>query len=464
MNNALRKTLAWFLTLMMLASALPLNILAEGSTPAEEVIPSSASAAEEGTPGVPVEGQSTEEQPSKDEIPTETQSLISVTSVVPSEDYYRTYIFWVDESIVAQQTVKEGETLLRPATPAKDGYLFDGWKVKNGDGVKPFEGFGVVTGITQTETVNVYASFRDVFYVFFVDNSGRIVATKSGKTGDAISTADVTFPVGATQAVTGWLLDGSAVDSVTLEASDVTLTARVEDGYWITFESNEGSYVAPAFYANSQTAVAPAAPQRPGYSFAGWFTDAELQNKADFGAITANTTLYAGWTAGSARYTVIHFQENADDNGYSYIESETKYNTVGSQTSATAKSYKGFTAEPITQAIIAGDGSTIVNVYYKRNVYEVKFYERSGRSWSEIKNYCITAKYGANISAKWPGGIWSVSPGGSVFQANIDVMPLDGASFYKTEQRSGSAEYYLEDLNGKYVLDHTDSGDRKSVV
>ena len=453
MKHALRKTLAWFLALMMLASALPLNILAEGATPAEEVTPSSAPAAEEGTPEEPAEGQ-----PSEDEIPAETQSLVNVTSVVPSEDNYRTYIFWVDESIVAQQTVKEGETLLRPATPAKEGYLFDGWKDgKDGSG-NPFEGFGVVTGITQTETVNIYASFRDVFYVFFKDNSGRIVATKSGKTGDVISTADVTFPVEATQAVTGWLLDGAAVDSVTLDASDVTLTARVEDGYWITFESNEGSYVAPAFYANSQTAAAPAAPQRPGYSFAGWFTDVELQSAADFGAITTNTTLYAKWTAGSASYTVIHFQENADDDGYSYVESETKSGTVGSQTNAAAKSYNGFTAQSITQAVIAGDGSTIVNVYYKRNVYEVKFYERSGRSWSEIASKRITAKYGANISAKWPGGTWNTTPGGSIFQANIDVMPLGGTSFYAASQGDASAYYYLEDLNGKYVLDHTDSG------
>ena len=456
MKHALRKTLAWFLALMMLASALPLNILAEGATPAEEVTPSSAPAAEEGTPEEPAE-----EQPSGDEIPAGSHSLTSVTSVVPSEDYYRTYVFWVDGSIVAQQTVKEGETLLRPATPVKDGFLFDGWKDSAGN---LFEGFGAVTGITQTETVNIYASFRDVFYVFFMDNSDRIVATKSGKAGEVISTADVTFPVGATQAVTGWLLDGAAVDSVTLEASDVTLTARVENGYWITFESNEGSYVAPAFYAESQTAAAPAAPQRPGYSFAGWFTEAELQNEADFAAINTNTTLYAKWTAGSASYTVIHFQENADDSDYSYVESEIKYDTVGNQTYATAKSYTGFTAEPITQATIAGDGSTIVNVYYKRNVYEVKFYKYYssgffGGKYKEDASLRITAKYGANISSKWPGGTWKVSANGTVFQANIDVMPLGGTSFYeKDSQGSGAAYYYLQDLNGNYVLDHTDTG------
>ena len=37
-------------------------------------------------------------------------------------------------------------------------------------------------------------------------------------------------------------------------------------------------------------------------------------------------------------------------------------------------------------------------------------------------------------------------------------MPLGGTSFYETSQYNGSAKYYLEDLNGNYVLDHTDTG------
>lgn len=37
-------------------------------------------------------------------------------------------------------------------------------------------------------------------------------------------------------------------------------------------------------------------------------------------------------------------------------------------------------------------------------------------------------------------------------------MPLGGAEFYERDQGSGKAYYYLEDLNGNYVLDHTDTG------
>ena len=68
-------------------------------------------------------------------------------------------------------------------------------------------------------------------------------------------------------------------------------------------------------------------------------------------------TLHAVWTANTdTRYTVIHWQENADDDEYSYAESETKTGTTGTQTNATAKSYTGFTAQTIAQQTIAGDG------------------------------------------------------------------------------------------------------------
>ena len=83
----------------------------------------------------------------------------------------------------------------------------------------------------------------------------------------------------------------------------------------------------------------------------------------------------------------------------------------------------------------------------------------------EIDSIRITAKYGANISKKWPGGLWATSPGGSTFQASIGTMPLGGDEFFKTSQGSAEAYYYLESLAGNYVLHHTDTGgDSSSIV
>ena len=406
------------------------------------------------------------------EITAASNTSASIRSIMPNEGVYVTFEFYAGEELVDTQIVKNGAgNVTEPKTPITEpGQKFVGWYVGN----TPFI-FGRVEGYTQSQTVRVEARYSDVYYVFFKDNTGRIVETKEGKTNDSIQTGDVTFPVRPTESITGWYTDkdctpANKVESVTLGDANVTLYAKVEEGYWITYDSEGGSYIQPAFYTRGATAEAPKAPTRPGYTFDGWFTDAALTAPADFGSIKENTTVHAKWKAASTTYTVIHFWENADDNEYSYHESETKTGTTGAQTAAAAKSYPGFTAQTITQKTIAADGSTIVSVYYKRNVYTVTFWSVK-KEWvgglfghyeySKDKEYTdkrITAKYGQNISDKWPGGIWSISAGGSVFQANIDVMPLNGDEFFETEQGNAKAYYYLQDLKGDYVLDHTDTG------
>ena len=388
---------------------------------------------------------------------------ISVLSITPDEGTYRTYVFKANGETISTQIVKNGDTLLEPEVPAQDGKVFTGW-----DQTVPF---GVIAGLTgENKTIEVEAQFADGYHVYFKDDSGRIIATKTGKTGDTITFADVSFPVNADKAITGWYTDAAhtqKVESVTIETSDITLYAKVEKGYWLTFESNGGSYVAPAFYANGTTAKSPDEPTKSGYTFAGWYTDENLMTAANFGNITATTTLYAKWREnGNTSYTVIHWLENADDDDYSYEESETKTGTTGGETNAQAKSYTGFTAQIITQETIAGDGSTIVSVKYTRNVYEVKFFtDRKGKNEDTSKR--ITAKYGANIRKQWPGGSWYVKKSGSTAQTCIDTMPLDGKNFYGKQQgTSSTGHYYIEVLPGQdytetrgskhYALDHSD--------
>lgn len=385
---------------------------------------------------------------------------ISVLSITPDEGTYCTYVFTVDSKEIDRQIVKNGDTLLEPQVPAQDGKVFTGW-----DKTVPF---GVIAGLAgDNQTITVNAQFEDGYHVYFKDDNGRIIATKTVANGTKVTFEDVNFPVGNDEAITGWYTDKdytNKVDSVTINGADITLYAKVEKGYWLTFESNGGSYVAPAFYANGTAAAAPTdGPTKPGYTFDGWYTDEDLKTPASFGSITASTTLYAKWTAGTeTKYTVIHFWENANDDGYSFKESETMTGATGGTTNATAKRYRGFTAQTITQQDIKGDGSTIVSVKYKRNEYSVKFYDRLG--WREYTGKRITAKYGANIADKWPGGTWYVSAGGSVAQANLTVMPLGGKNFYGPISTGDKPTYYyVEALPNEstsselsYKLDHID--------
>lgn len=330
--------------------------------------------------------------------------------------------------------------------------------------------------VTQTQTITVQAIFETVYTVYF-KHEGRTVATKElTDTQPSVSTGDVLVPVGADEKLTGWYIDETRYETVSKAdfpagSDTLTLTAKVEKGHWIHFDSAGGSYVAPQFVTGNT--IPPADPARPGFSFEGWYE--ESGNRFTFGSpLTSNITLTAHWESNtSTKYTVIHWQEKADESGWSLHETETKTGGTGAQTAAASKSYPGFTAQTITQQTINGDGSTIVNVYYKRNVYEVKFFTikyegglLSGKyvKDKEIDSIRITAKYGANISEKWPGGIWTTSPGGSTFQASIGTMPLGGDEFFKTDQGSAKADYYLQSLAGNYVLHHTDTGGPSSAI
>ena len=320
--------------------------------------------------------------------------------------------------------------------------------------------------VTQTQTITVQAIFETVYTVYF-KHEGRTVATKElTDTQPSVSTGDVLVPVGADEKLTGWYFGETRYERVSKAdfpagSDTLTLTAKVDKGYWIHFNSAGGSYVAPQFVTGNT--IQPADPARPGFLFEGWYEESEKQ--FTFGSpLTSNITLTAHWRSNtSTKYTVIHWQEKADESGWSLHETETKTGGTGAQTAAASKSYLGFTAQTITQQTINGDGSTIVNVYYKRNVYEVKFFTIkyawfSGKYVKDKEIYCITAKYDANISKKWPGGIWTTSPGGSTFQASIGTMPLGGDEFFKTDQGNAKADYFLQSLAGNYVLDHTDTG------
>lgn len=448
------------------------------------------------------------------ETPSETQSEIAepetrLTSsgprriIRPADKVTQTYQFYCGESTdpYYTETIQSNDTLKDPGIPSGEGE-FLGWYLE--DTKLTFD----TKTFDKSETFKVTAKFEGVNYFYFMnskEDDAIVSATKVLHKDDAAITslADVAIPLDSTHGVAGWYTDKELENEVTSLSYDETagcvfLYPDIQEGFWITYDSNGGSYLAPQFFT-ANGATAPTAPTRSGYAFTGWFTDSGLTQSADFSAIARPTTVYAGWKVADTTYTVVHWWENADDTEFSYHESESLSGTTGELTAAAPKTYEGFTAQEIEQKTIAGDNSTIVNVYYKRNVYAVKFYYYivDNGFWQigpEIPEKEITAKYGAKIYNKWPGGIWIIladdlkdetSDTGfrkfaneaehdayieehqNEYQANLMVMPLNGANYWYTNMDSATtADYYLETLNdGEYNLDHTDSGaDVHSVI
>jgi len=176
--------------------------------------------------------------------------------------------------------------------------------------------------------------------------------------------------------------------------------------YLLYFDCNEGYGVEP-LYARYGTPFVTNTPVRHGYVFVGW--DLEKDGKYDGKVDTLpdtvpyeDQTYRAIWKTVETSYTIVYWRENADDEGYSYWGSEVKGKRAngtydGSVYSATYVDGTNSIPSSITtteidgknvdeivyfkyndsltdkHVIVEGDGSTVVNVYYDRNSYTIRF-------------------------------------------------------------------------------------------
>lgn len=71
----------------------------------------------------------------------------------------------------------------------------------------------------------------------------------------------------------------------------------------------------------------------------------------------------------TASYKVEHWKENIENEEYTRVEKDTeeKAGEAGTNTNAVAKKYEGFSCQGLAQSVIEADGSTVVQIKYKRN-------------------------------------------------------------------------------------------------
>ncbi len=103
----------------------------------------------------------------------------------------------------------------------------------------------------------------------------------------------------------------------------------------ISFESNGGSSVSAIKVEYGKTASKPADPTRSGYTFDGWFADSYLKVSFDWTqSITADWTLYAGWTGGAPSTSSEDSSEPATSS-----ESSPEATSEGTSTPSSSKIY-----------------------------------------------------------------------------------------------------------------------------
>lgn len=117
----------------------------------------------------------------------------------------------------------------------------------------------------------------------------------------------------------------------------------------------------------------------------------------DLQSVNENVEVTLYYVAGTAKYTVYHYYQNLENDEYTLDPKIVELTgDIDAYTEAVANSREGFRCEGVPQYVIAADGSTSVEIYYKRLLYTVTFDVNGGIDGPEP----IYAKYGTVIEAK----------------------------------------------------------------
>ncbi len=330
-------------------------------------------------------------------------------------------------------------------------------------------------------------------------------------------------------AVTGWyfydkngkkemITEGSIIDH------DTVLYPEVQSSVWIYFnmggaETDTVDVPAPVYVLPGDKTVGekfPADPERPGYKFEGWFTENKDKVTADTDIDSIERTkgsilLYAVWKETAAGYTVNIWRQktessiSAKEYGFTdysdeYDIAETIYVTADSDAALTTGSplknifeleewgeWTGYAADPaqdshylgfeynenrtvsqpgLDSALTAGDGSTVINIYYDRvtitwNFYGIRYASRPSDT-STLKPVCrLQGLWGADLkSGEWPsaekyidGCIWCYEGISYRFDTSYkylyllnSAVPMTDVDFYLKDVQNGGKLYVYKEV------------------
>ena len=198
--------------------------------------------------------------------------------------------------------------------PSKAGYTFEGWFA---DAEFNTEFGGIEQGTTGN--ITVYAEWEIIDYTITYENVDG--ATNNNPATYTVLTEGVTLqdPTKAGYTFEGWFTDSEFETAFTgiTEGSTGNITVYADwkiIDYTITYNLDGGTNHGdnPETYTILTEDITLQDPTKAGYTFEGWFEDAEFNT--EFGGIeqgtTGNITVYAEWEA--ITYTV-KFNKNNDD-------------------------------------------------------------------------------------------------------------------------------------------------------
>lgn len=205
-------------------------------------------------------------------------------------------------------------------------------------------------------------------------------------------------------------------NTVRIAADGSTVIDIKYDRYYYLLNFNlDGGYGVEPIYARYGAPVSAGTPAKAGYIFEGW--DKELPKTVP----AYNDKFTAKWKEDKAGFTVVFWYENADpetDGTYKYSVAGTyKPADVPSGTKVSSDDYKDqnftgrdadhftYNADKAETVTVAGDGSTVLNVYFTRNSYTLTFPDCGTKEVNcgkvEHTHSSACCKYGGTSLSHW---------------------------------------------------------------
>lgn len=207
-----------------------------------------------------------------------------------------------------------GDNILLPNPPVKEGYSFNGW-FRDPFYTHPFD-----LSTYPSMNMTLYSKWIvNAYTITFETNGGNAIQPQT-KNYDTILSIPTPTKVG--YSFSGWFIDVGLTQTFSLRnmpAQNLTLYAKwTINQYTVIFETNGGTAVASIIENYGDPITVPNNPIKDGYTFNGWFADANLTQSTTVPSTmpSHNLTLYANWTIN--QYTITF-----ETNGGNFIPPQT---------------------------------------------------------------------------------------------------------------------------------------------
>ena len=353
--------------------------------------------------------------------------------------------------------------------PVKAGYVFRGWHTDAACENAFAGGTMPVGGLTLYAKweAGQNTAYKVEHYLQNADGSYPDAASQTenlaGATGAAVEAV--------VQTTTGYHEDTeneSAVKSGTI-AADGSLVLRVyyvRDTYTLTFKNaGEDDFVSTRRWGERITAPALTV-TKPGYALSWSPALPETMPQSD-------STYTAVWTAkGDIAYKVEHYQQNADDDGYTLHDTDPLTGATDAEVTAAARNYDHFAlnesaAGTVSSGVIAADGSLVLRLYYDRETLRVTFDAGEGGTLTDEAEK--TFRYGQTFSVTDPTRpdyhfIGWYLPDGSEFNAQTVTESMALTARWGAQPVDFTVEHYYMDTTGNLPTRASESNASRAEV